>query len=87
MPGPPVLLSYYVARVISRGPGDPVQFCHTSWVVSLVLQNLIGAPWSSSGHTKCVFQILKALFILASASTGRIGVFHAMSFRGSLSRD
>ena len=52
--------------------GGPVQFCHPSWVVSLVLQNLIGAPWSSSGHTKCVFLILKALFILASASAGRI---------------
>ena len=53
--------------------GGPVQFCHPSWVVSLVLQNLIGAPWSSSGHTKCVFLILKALFILASALAGRIG--------------
>ena len=53
--------------------GGPVQFCHPSWVVSLVLQNLIGAPWSSSGHPKCVFLILKALFILASASAGRIG--------------
>ena len=42
-------------------------------VVSLVLQNLIGAQWSSSGHTKCVFLILKALFILASASAGRFG--------------
>ena len=32
------------------------------------------------------FLILKAPFTLASASAGRIGVFHAMSFRGSLSR-
>ena len=53
--------------------GGPVQFCHPSWVVSLVLQNLIGAPWSSSGHTKCVFRILEALFLLASASAGHIG--------------
>ena len=53
--------------------GGPVQFCHPSWVVSLVLQNLIGAQWSSSGHTKCVFLILDALFILASASAGRFG--------------
>ena len=53
--------------------GGPVQFGHPSWVVSLVLQNLIGAQWSSSGHTKCVFLIRKALFILASASAGRIG--------------
>ena len=35
--------------------GGPVQFCHPSWVVSLVLQNLLGGSWSSSGHTKCVF--------------------------------
>ena len=62
MQGPHVLLSYYVARII-RGP---VQFCHPSWVVSLVLQNLIGASWSSSGHTKCVFLLWDALFILAS---------------------
>ena len=33
------------------------------------------------------FLVLKALFILASASSGLIGVFHAMSFRGSHSRD
>ena len=73
VPGPHVLLCYYVARVIFLWSGGPVQFCRPSWVVSLVLQNLIGAPWSSSGHTKCVFLILKALFILASASAGRIG--------------
>ena len=41
--GPHVLLSYYVARVISCGPGGPVQFCHPAWVVSLVLQTLLGA--------------------------------------------
>ena len=32
------------------------------------------------------FLVLKALFILAPASAGRIGVFHAVSFRGSHSR-
>ena len=53
--------------------GGPVQFCHPSWVVSLVLQSLIGAQWSSSGHTKCVFLILNALFVLASALAGRFG--------------
>ena len=86
VPGPHVLLSNYVARVISRGPGVLSSFCHPSWVVSLVLQNLIGAPWGSFGHTKGVFLVLKVLFILASASAEHIGVFHAMSFRGSLSR-
>ena len=34
VPGPHVLL----------WSGGPVQFCHPSWVVFLVLQNLIGAP-------------------------------------------
>ena len=64
----------------SRGP---VQFCHPAWVVSLVLQNLLGASWSSSGHTKCVFLLRDTLFILASASAGHFGVFHAMSFPGA----
>ena len=53
--------------------GGPVQFCHPSWVVSLVLQNLVGAQWSSSGHAMCVFLFLNALFILASASARRLG--------------
>ena len=47
--------------------------CHPSWVVSLVLQNLVGAQWSSSGHTTCVFLFLNALSVLASASTRRFG--------------
>ena len=53
--GSHVLLSNYVARVLSRGPGILSSFCHPSWVVSLVLQNLIRAPWSSYGHTGSVF--------------------------------
>ena len=59
---------------------------HPSWVVSLVLQDLIGAPWSSYGRLKGVFLVLKALFVLAPASAGRLGVFHAVSYRGSHSR-
>ena len=86
MPGPRVLLSNYVARVISHGPGILSSFSHPVWVVSLVLQNLIGVPWSSYGHAKFVFLVLQALFILAPASAGRIGVFHALSYRGSHSR-
>ena len=86
MPGPRILLSNYVARVISRGPGILSSFSHPSWVVSLVLQNLIGGPWSSYGHVKSVFLVLKAFFILAPASAGRIGVFHAVSYRGSHSK-
>ena len=52
--------------------GGPVQFCHPSWVVSLVLQNLIGAQWSSSGHTPCVFLFWMHSF-LASVSARRLG--------------
>ena len=83
VPGPHFLLSNYVARVLSRGPGILSSFCHPPWVVSLVLQNLIGAPWSSYGHTERVFLVLKALFLLASASAGLIGVFLAVSFSDS----
>ena len=86
MLGPRVLLSNYVARVISRGPGILSSFSHPSWVVSLVLQNLIGALWSSYRHMKGVFLVLKALFILAPASAWRIGVFHAVVYRDSHSR-
>ena len=53
--GSPVLLSNYVALVLSRGPGILSSFCHPSWVVSLVLQNLVGAPWNSYGHMESVF--------------------------------
>ena len=53
--GSHVLLSNYVTRVLSHGPGIFSSFCHPSWVVSLVLQNLIGAPWSSYGRTESVF--------------------------------
>ena len=85
MPGPHVLLSSYAARVISCGPGVMSSFVTHSWVLSLVLQNLIGALWSSSGHTTCVFLVMNALFVLASASARRFGyAMLAMSFSGSL---
>ena len=83
MPGPRVLLSNYVARVISRGLGILSSFGYLFWVVALVLQNLLGAPWCSYGLTRSVFLVLKTLFILAPASAGHIGVFHAVSYRGS----
>ena len=47
--------------------------CHPSGGVSLVLQSLVGARWSSSGHPKCVFSFLNALFVLALVSTRRFG--------------
>ena len=86
VPEPRVLLSSYVARIVSHGPGILSSFSHPSWVVSLVLQNLIGAPWSSYGHVKGVFLVLQVLFIMIPASAGCIGVFHAVSYRGSHSR-
>ena len=86
VPGPCIPPSNYVVRVISHDPGILSSFSHPSWVVSLVLQNLIGAPLSSYGHMKSVFLVLKALFILAPASAGRIGRFHAVSYRDSHSR-
>ena len=59
--------------------------CHPSWVVPLVLQNVLGALWNPSGHTRCAVLLRDVLFLLASASAGRLGLFHAMSFPGSLS--
>ena len=49
--------------LVVRGP-CPV--CHPSWVVSLVLQNLLGASWNPSGHTSCAVLLRDALFILDS---------------------
>ena len=66
--------------------GGPVQLCHPSWVVSLVLQNLIGAQWSSSGHMKCVFSDSESALHLGLCLGWAHWVFHAMSFSGSLSR-
>ena len=46
---------------------------------------VLGASWNPSGHTRCAVLLRDALFILASASAGLLGLFHAMSFPGSLS--
>ena len=54
--------------------GGPFQFCHPSWVVSLVLQNLIGAEWSSSGLMKCVFLIWKRFTSWPLPRLGALGV-------------
>ena len=48
---------------------------------------MIEAPWSSYGRSKGVFLVLTALFILSPALAGHFGVFHAVSYRGSHSRD
>ena len=52
--------------------GGPVQLV-TLPGLSLVLQNLVGARWSSSRHKTWVFLFLNALFVLASASSRRFG--------------
>ena len=57
--------------------------CHPSGGVSLVLQSLVGARWSSSGHPTFVFSFLNALFVLASASTRRFGYSMLGFFSGS----
>ena len=82
MLGPPVLLSSYAARVISCGT-VVLPVCHPSGGVSLVLQCLVGAWWSSSGHPTCMFSFLIALFVLASASTRRFGYSMLGFFSGS----
>ena len=45
----------------------PCPVCHPSWVVALVLQNLLGVLWNPSRHTSCAVLRQDALFILASA--------------------
>ena len=72
MQGPPVLLSYYVARIISCGPGA-LSSCHPYWVVSLVLQHLLGASWNPSGHASCAVLLRDALFILPLLQLGTLG--------------
>ena len=73
----------YIARVIFRGPGILSSFCHPSRLVSLVLQNLIGTPLSSYGHTKSVFSGSESALHPGLCLGWAYGVFHAVSFRGS----
>ena len=70
MPGSPVLLGFYVPRVMPWVAGV-LSSCHPSGGVSLVLLNLVGARWSSSRHPTGVFSVLIAHFVLASASPWR----------------
>ena len=54
--GPPILLSYYITRVISCGL-EALSGLSPFWVVYLVLQNLLGASWNPSGHTSCALHL------------------------------
>ena len=77
--GSHILLSNYVTHVLSRGPGILSSFYHPSWVVSLVLQNLIGLRGAPADIRRAFFMVLDALFLLASASCC---VISWLSFQG-----
>ena len=55
--------------------------------VSLVLQSLTGAPYEPLRTCEERFLAQKTLFLLALASTKRIGELHALSYRVSHTRD
>ena len=83
VPGPPVLLSYYVACVIYRGPGALSSFVTLPGLSLWSFRTGLGLRGAPSDIWRACFLVRKALFILASASAELDGVFHAMSFRGS----
>ena len=84
--GPPVLLSYYVAYVISRGPGALSSFVTLPGLSLWFFRTGLGLRGAPSAIRRACFLVRKALFILASASAELVEVFHAMSFCGSHSR-
>ena len=85
MLGPHILLSYYVAHVISC-PGALSSFVTLPGLSLWFFRTCLGLRGTNtSGHTKCAFLLRDALFILAFALAGRLGLFHAVSFPGSLS--
>ena len=56
MPGSPVLLGSYASRVMPWVAGV-LSGRHPFGGASLVLQTLVGARWSSSGHPAGVFSV------------------------------
>ena len=86
VPGPPVLLSYYIACIISRCPGALSSFVTLPGLSLWFFRTGLGLHGAPSNIRRACFLVRKALFILASASAELVGVFHAMSFRGSHSR-
>ena len=83
--GPPVLLSYYVARVISCGPGVLSSFVTLPGLSLWFFSTCLGLRGAPPDIRSAFFLLRDTLFILASASAGHFGVFHAVSFPGSLS--
>ena len=85
MQRPPSLLSYYVARVISCGPGALSSFVTLSGLSLWFFRTCLGLRGTLPDIRLCAFLLRDALFILASASAGRLGLCHAIDFPGSLS--
>ena len=65
---------------------DPVELRPPARNVALVLQSLIGAPYEPLRTCEEHFLAQKTLFLLALASSKRIGEFHSLSYRVSHSR-
>ena len=66
---------------------NPVELRPPAWDVSLVLQSLTGAPYEPLWTCEERFLAQKTLFLLALASSKRIGELHALSYRVSHTRD
>ena len=65
---------------------NPVELRPPAWDVALVLQSLTGAPYEHLRTCDEHFLAQKTLFLLALASTKRIGELHALSYRVSHTR-
>ena len=72
MPGPPVLLSSYAARVIFLWYWGPVQFVNLPGVSLWFFRAWLGLG-GAPPDVQRAFSFLNALFVLASASTRRFG--------------
>ena len=83
MLGPHILLSYYVARVISCGTGALSSFITLPGLSLWFFRPCLGLRGAPPDIQSAFFLLRDALFILASASAGCLGVFHAMSFPGA----
>ena len=69
------------------GTVDPVELRPPAWEVSLALQSLTGAPYEPLWTCEERFLAQKTLFLLALASSKRIGELHALSYRVSHTRN
>ena len=74
---------FFAASPSQLGPSD---FVPPNWDVLLVLQSLTRAPYEPLQSADERFLAQKTLFLIALASTKRIGKLHALSYRVSHSR-